>query len=141
MPRRSELATTAKIGHRVHPATLYPGLAAHRAVARLHRDLEAATNDVRDRVARAIRDLPEEVEDPVVAKRDSDARPILWMALSGDGHDPIALTQMADKLKDAGKPYELVALDGEDHWLSLSATRRQMLDATMEFVQKHNPAE
>lgn len=64
----------------------------------LDRDLEAATNDVRDRVARAIRDLPEEVEDPVVAKRDSDARPILWMALSGDGHDPIALTQMADKL-------------------------------------------
>ncbi|MEE2677587.1 MAG: efflux RND transporter permease subunit [Myxococcota bacterium] len=64
----------------------------------LDRDLEAATNDVRDRVARAIRDLPEEAEDPVVAKRDSDARPILWMALSGDGHDPIALTQMADKL-------------------------------------------
>ena len=49
--------------------------------------------------------------------------------------------KMADKLKDAGKPYELVALDGEDHWLSLSATRRQMLEAAMGFVQKHNPAE
>jgi len=64
----------------------------------LDRDLEAATNDVRDRVSRASRDLPEEVEDPVVAKRDSDARPVLWMALSGDGYDPIELTQIADKL-------------------------------------------
>ena len=35
----------------------------------LGRDLEAAANDVRDRVARARKDLPEEVEDPVVAKR------------------------------------------------------------------------
>ena len=50
-------------------------------------------------------------------------------------------TKMADKLKDAGKPYELVALEGEDHWLSLSTTRRQMLEAAMGFVQKHNPAE
>ncbi len=64
----------------------------------LDRDLEAATNDVRDRVSRAIRDLPDEVEEPVVAKRDSDARPVLWMALSGDGYDPIELTQIADKL-------------------------------------------
>lgn len=63
----------------------------------LDRELEAATNDVRDRVARARRDLPEEVEDPVVAKRDSDARPVLWMALSGGGYDPIELTQIADK--------------------------------------------
>ena len=50
-------------------------------------------------------------------------------------------SQMADKLKDAGKPYELVTLEGEDHWLSLSTTRRQMLEAAMRFVQKHNPAD
>ena len=47
--------------------------------------------------------------------------------------------QMADALKDAGKPYELVTLDGEDHWLSLSKTRLQMLEAAVGFVQKHNP--
>lgn len=50
-------------------------------------------------------------------------------------------TQMADKLKDAGKPYELVSLEGEDHWLSLSTTRRQMLTSAVGFVQKHNPAD
>lgn len=48
---------------------------------------------------------------------------------------------MADALKDAGKPYEMVVLKGEDHWLSRSATRKEMLSAAMQFVQKHNPAE
>lgn len=48
-------------------------------------------------------------------------------------------TKMAEALKDAGKPYEFVELEGEDHWLSLGETRRAMLDATMRFVLKHNP--
>lgn len=62
----------------------------------LGRDLEAAANDVRDRVSRARKDLPDEVEDPVVAKRDSDARPVFWMALSGDQYDQIQLTSIAE---------------------------------------------
>ena len=49
--------------------------------------------------------------------------------------------KMADALKDAGKPYELVTLDGEDHWLSLSKTRLEMLEAAVGFVEKHNPAD
>ncbi len=48
-------------------------------------------------------------------------------------------TVMADALKDAGKPHELVTLDGEDHWLSKSATRQRMLEAVVTFVEKHNP--
>jgi multidrug efflux pump len=62
----------------------------------LTRDLEAAANDVRDRVARARSKLPEEVEDPVVAKQDSDAQPVFWMALFGSGYDQVELTQIAD---------------------------------------------
>ncbi|WJY18000.1 prolyl oligopeptidase family serine peptidase [Alteriqipengyuania flavescens] len=50
-------------------------------------------------------------------------------------------TIMADALRSAGKPYELVELDGEDHWLSLSATRLKMLEETVRFVEKHNPAD
>lgn len=46
---------------------------------------------------------------------------------------------MADALKDAGRPYELVALPGEDHWLSRAETRKRMLAETMRFVQQHNP--
>ncbi|RIV88659.1 S9 family peptidase [Aurantiacibacter xanthus] len=49
--------------------------------------------------------------------------------------------RMADALKDAGKPYRLVELAGEDHWLSLAVTRQQMLTETMAFVQEHNPAD
>jgi dipeptidyl aminopeptidase/acylaminoacyl peptidase len=49
-------------------------------------------------------------------------------------------TKMADALKDAGKPYEFIELKGEDHWLSRSDTREQMLEATLAFVQKYNPA-
>jgi multidrug efflux pump len=62
----------------------------------LGRDLDAAANDVRDRVARARKELPEEVEEPVVAKRDSDARPVMWIALSGEGYDQVQLTKIAD---------------------------------------------
>jgi dipeptidyl aminopeptidase/acylaminoacyl peptidase len=49
-------------------------------------------------------------------------------------------TKMADALKDAGKPYEFVVLNGEDHWLSRSETRDQMLEAAVAFVEKYNPA-
>lgn len=47
---------------------------------------------------------------------------------------------MADALKDAGKPHEFVTLAGEDHWLSKSDTRLKMLQATIAFVERHNPA-
>jgi dipeptidyl aminopeptidase/acylaminoacyl peptidase len=50
-------------------------------------------------------------------------------------------TVMADALKDAGKPYEFVTLAGEDHWLSKSNTRLKMLEATINFVEKHNPVQ
>ena len=45
----------------------------------------------------------------------------------------------ADALKAAGKPYEMVQLDGEDHWLSREATRIKMLQASVAFVEKNNP--
>lgn len=47
---------------------------------------------------------------------------------------------MASALRSAGKPHELVELREEDHWLSRSATRLQMLEATLGFVSRHNPA-
>jgi len=50
-------------------------------------------------------------------------------------------TRMADALKDAGKPYEFVTLTEEDHWLSKAATRQQMLEEAMRFIQEHNPAD
>jgi dipeptidyl aminopeptidase/acylaminoacyl peptidase len=48
---------------------------------------------------------------------------------------------MADALAKAGKPYDLVILNHEDHWLSQSDTRLQMLQATIDFLEKNNPPE
>ena len=48
-------------------------------------------------------------------------------------------TLMADAMKKAGKPVELVTLDGEDHNLSRGATRLQMLTAMVNFLEKNNP--
>jgi dipeptidyl aminopeptidase/acylaminoacyl peptidase len=48
---------------------------------------------------------------------------------------------MADALKHAGKSFEFVTLKHEDHWLSRSATRLQMLEATVAFLRKNNPAD
>ena len=46
---------------------------------------------------------------------------------------------MADALRDAHKPYRFIRLDGEDHWLTRAATRKQMLSAAVEFVIENNP--
>jgi multidrug efflux pump len=59
-------------------------------------DLDQAANDVRDRVARVRRELPDEVEAPVVAKRDSDANAQMWLGLSGERYDQIELTSLAE---------------------------------------------
>lgn len=62
----------------------------------LNREIEAAANDVRDRVSRVRRELPEDVTEPVVAKQDADASPIIWLALYGEGFDQIELTTLAE---------------------------------------------
>ncbi len=46
---------------------------------------------------------------------------------------------MLSALKRAGKPVEMVTLKHEDHWLSSSETRLQMLEATVAFIRAHNP--
>jgi dienelactone hydrolase len=46
---------------------------------------------------------------------------------------------MANAMKDAGKPVDMVVLPSEDHWLSRPATRTAMLAAVIAFLEKHNP--
>jgi dipeptidyl aminopeptidase/acylaminoacyl peptidase len=47
--------------------------------------------------------------------------------------------RMADALKRAGKHVDFVTLKHEDHWLSRSETRLQMLEATVAFLKANNP--
>lgn len=63
----------------------------------LDRDVDVAAQDVRDRVATVIRDLPEDADPPIISKSDNDLTPILTVALSGDR--PLReLTEFADKI-------------------------------------------
>jgi multidrug efflux pump len=64
----------------------------------LERDVEAAAQDVRDKVSRVRGRLPEDVREPVVAKQDADAQPFYWLALSGENYDMLQLSDIADRL-------------------------------------------
>ena len=48
-------------------------------------DVNVAAQDVRDRVARAVRFLPEDVDPPIVRREAGGTSPIVWIALSGGG--------------------------------------------------------
>lgn len=48
--------------------------------------------------------------------------------------------EMAEALERAHKSVQLVSLPHEDHWLSRSATRAQMLDAVVAFLERNDPA-
>lgn len=62
----------------------------------LERDVDTAAQDVRDRVATVLRDLPREAYPPIVSKFDNDQTPVLTIAVSGDR--PLReLTELADK--------------------------------------------
>ena len=63
----------------------------------IERDVDAAANDVRDRVARVRAQLPQAADDPVVSKIEADAQAILWARLSSDRHDALALSDYADR--------------------------------------------
>ena len=68
--------------------------------------------------------------------------PILLIHGKDDTVVPIAQSErMASALRSANKPVEFVEMQGEDHWLSRDATRKTMLKAAVEFVQKNNPAD
>ena len=41
--------------------------------------------------------VPEDVEEPVVAKQDADAQPFFWLALSGENYDLLQLSDIAVK--------------------------------------------
>ena len=64
---------------------------------KINRDIDSAASDVRDRVARAIGRLPEEAESPQVAKTDSDARAIIWVAMTSDRMGQLELTDYAER--------------------------------------------
>ena len=64
---------------------------------KLTRDIDAAANDVRDRVSGALADLPEEADPPEVQKTDADEQVIMWHNLTSDEMSIVALVDYAQR--------------------------------------------
>src|ERR1051326_8958738 len=64
----------------------------------LNCDIETATQDVRDRVAVALRLLPLDAQPPIINKFDSDQSPTLSFTLSSPNRPIRELTELADKV-------------------------------------------
>jgi len=64
---------------------------------RLDRDSDAAASDVRDRVGRVRGQLPGDVDEPIVAKVEADAQPVIWLAFSSNRHSALEISDIADR--------------------------------------------
>jgi HAE1 family hydrophobic/amphiphilic exporter-1 len=63
----------------------------------LDRDIDAAAQDVRDRVSSVVRQLPRDMDPPTISKSDTDQDPILSITVSGP-RSQRELTEIADKI-------------------------------------------
>jgi len=61
------------------------------------RDVDAAANDVRDRVSRIADNLPEEADPPEIQKVDSNERVIMWLNLTSNRMNVPELTDYAER--------------------------------------------
>ena len=88
-------------GLRSLSSTTFHGVSNVVAEFDLERDLDQATQDVRDKVARAARGLPKELEPPVVDKINISNRPILWLPVKTNR----PAVEVTEYLKYTVKPY------------------------------------
>lgn len=61
-------------------------------------DMEAAANDVRDKVSGALQRLPPDADNPVVQKADADAIPIVFLNINSTKRDLLQLTDIANNV-------------------------------------------
>ncbi|HEY3518054.1 MAG TPA: efflux RND transporter permease subunit [Gammaproteobacteria bacterium] len=63
----------------------------------LNRNLDEAGNDVRDRVSRVSRRLPEDANQVSVQKADADSQPVMWLTLAGESMNLMDLTDYMER--------------------------------------------
>lgn len=74
-----------------------PGSSIIIATFNLNRNIDTAAQDVRDRVAGIVGDLPEDTDPPMILKNDNDTTPVMTIAITGNR--PVReLTEIADKI-------------------------------------------
>ena len=65
---------------------------------RLEKDADAAAAEVRDRTSRVRNKLPQSIDEPVIAKVEADAFPVIWLAFSSDTHSALQLNEMINRV-------------------------------------------
>ncbi|MDR6292165.1 multidrug efflux pump [Inquilinus ginsengisoli] len=84
-------------GIRTMRSTSQEGRSSVRLEFAIDRDVESATNDVRDSVGRVIGQLPDNADTPIIRKVDSDASPIIYATLTSEGRSALELTDLAQR--------------------------------------------
>ncbi len=65
---------------------------------RLEKDADNAAAEVRDRSARVRSRLPDGVDEPVIAKVEADAFPVMWLAFSSDTRTPLEINDLLNRI-------------------------------------------
>ncbi len=65
---------------------------------RLEKDADNAAAEVRDRTARVRNRLPTAVDEPVIAKVEADASPVLWLAFSSETRSPLEINDLVNRI-------------------------------------------
>ncbi len=94
--RKVETSVAAVQGIKNTSATVVDGAAVVVAEFRLEKNLQDAVADVRDAVARVRADLPAELREPVVAKLDLAAMPVLTYTVASSAMDEESLSWFVD---------------------------------------------
>ena len=64
----------------------------------LSRDADSAAADVRDKVSRVRQKLPVGIDEPVIAKVEADAFPVIWLSFTADNLNVLQLTDYANRI-------------------------------------------
>ena len=91
--------------------------------------------------ARENRDPALDAYSPLRLAARADAPILLIYGKEDSISDSDQSRNMADALRQAGKPVEVLQLTDEDHWLFKPSTRTAMLEASLAFVEKYNPSD
>lgn len=78
----SAINTTPGIEH-IQSASS-PGVSTISVTFALDKDIDVAYNEVQSKVNQVLRNLPTDTDPPTVQKVDTNASPVIWLALSGD---------------------------------------------------------
>ncbi|WP_332815580.1 efflux RND transporter permease subunit [Ramlibacter sp.] len=65
---------------------------------RLEKDADAAAAEVRDRTSRVRNKLPQAIDEPVIAKVEADAFPVMWLAFTSETYTPLQINDLVNRI-------------------------------------------